>query len=572
MTGSRDVRTARFEAALEYGCVDLVLHPNMRAREYYASAGARTKRIVDMRGYPASLRREAMDAVELCWRSSASSAKCHRRTLGVLACVEAAAASGKETFSGMSPDDLPDGTLDDPGNAFAFKLLTRPVRRGWSKSEDVWYVEDLAVPPERLNHARPVKFIDFGPIPNGESRDAIKDYVLHLIRETKVALSSAYDGFLKVKDFAVFLGDRPVGEASLADVSLYEEACLSKTTVKYSYAKILAVKRFFDWMERSGAIETSPFWGFEPVSDHSRGLRVTAPDDYVIAQIGMILPSLPIEEALQYLILKCTGMRISELCLLKRDCLERVGDACFIRFWNQKMSKDVQNVIPPSLYRLIEEYMLLTPETCEYLFTAAGDPAAPARCNTVTSRLARSFSNAGIENPDGSPYSFGPHSMRHKMAVQLMEAGAPHAVIQEQLHHASPDMTVAYLEFDIRRRAGKARKFINSEGVETPCLVATERDIVESKVDWMRERLNAQILPNGVCSRPVSLGRCGKCNACLDCRDFRTSAEFLEVHRDHLAQTKAFIEVAKAAGWVNQLEGAERLKEKLERIIRRLGG
>ena len=511
-----------------------------------------------------------MDALGDCWNEDREPRLCHKDTLGMKTCIEALEGLEAETFVGLSSDACPQGGR---GVKRYFEMLITPKSLRGRSSDDIWVTKHLNLHPSRLNLARPVNYLDFSPIANERSKFVIKSYVRHLLQETELMLSSIYESLIKLKEFALFMGDAPVEGATVEDVFLFERHCLSRGSVKYSYTKMGQIRKLFNWMQEEGFISDNPFLGYAIEDDCRRGMKVTAPDDFVIAQIAEVLPGLPLDLSLQYLILKCTGMRISELCQLRPGCLEKTAEGdCFVKFWNQKMSKDVRNVIPPSLYRLIAEYEDMIPHGSPYLFCAVKDLETPANCSRVVGRLSDALEEAGVKNPDGTPYRFAPHAMRHKMAVQLCEIDAPYKIIQEQLHHAEPDMAVAYTEFDIRRKAAKVSKFIDGNGVEKPCFVATARDVVETRVDWMRERLNAQILPNGICGRPVALGDCGKCNACLDCPDFRTSAEFLEVHMDHLARTRHFIETAKAAGWVNQLEGARRLKKKLETIIEKLEG
>ena len=364
--GERGSGNLLYDRAVDFGCVDLRLHPNRRISGYYAASGgsAKRKRIIDMRGYPPGLRTEFMTALESCWKEGTSDGRCHKLTLGVIACVEALSGFEGETFVGMPAEAVPEKILGNDACRHALDLLRNPLKLREASGGDVWRTEELQIPPERINPARPIHYIDFSKIENEENKSLIKEYVSYRIRETAVQLSTIYEAFLKIKEFEAFLQGRPLSEVGRRELEGFERGCLAKTTVKHSSTKMFAVKGFYTWLHQAGVVSANPFSGYEIARDGSRDLKVTAPSDGVIARIGEILPSLPLDEELQFLILKCTGMRISELCLLERDCLERTatGD-CFLRFWCQKMSKDVQNVIPPSLHSMIEEYIgLLPPE------------------------------------------------------------------------------------------------------------------------------------------------------------------------------------------------------------------
>lgn len=564
----------RFAAALEFGCVDLRIHPNERIRGFYAAHACRgrMKYVLDVRGYSPDMKREIMDALESCWDDDVTDDRCHRRTLGLMACAEALRGTSAETFVGMTAKELPDDFLkNDKLKKYSFDLLSRPRSMRAKADDDLWSTEDLPIPPERKNDARRINFLNFSSVIGEGNKAVLKGYVMYRIRETTATLGSISNLLSKLRTFEAFLEGAPFEGVIAEDLELFEQSALSTSQMKYVSTKMVEIRALYTWMVEAEYMDESPFDGYVIKNDYRREVKSTAPSDYIVNQIRMVLPGMPFDLSLQYIILKCTGMRVSELCLLRRNCLERDSEGnCFIRFWCQKMCKDVHNIIPESLHAMIAEYDAMLPPERKYLFESTMNKGWPMPCGTVVSRMNRAFADMGIVNPDGTQYEFTPHSLRHKMAVQLAEIDAPYAVIREQLHHASYEMPVAYVEFDMKRRREKAARFIDANGIEAPLFIATAEDVIDDKVEWMKKRLSAQLLPNGVCSRPVVLGECGKCNACLECPDFRTSSEFLPVHREHLGRARSFIEAAKAAGWTSQLEPAIRLKSKLEKIIENL--
>ena len=50
-------------------------------------------------------------------------------------------------------------------------------------------------------------------------------------------------------------------------------------------------------------------------------------------------------------------------------------------------------------------------------------------------------------------------------------------------------------------------------------------------------------------------------NACLTCTHFRTSEEYLPVHKEELERTEQIIEKAKINSWIRQVEMNEKVKE-----------
>ncbi|KYC35140.1 hypothetical protein WA1_08210 [Scytonema hofmannii PCC 7110] len=54
---------------------------------------------------------------------------------------------------------------------------------------------------------------------------------------------------------------------------------------------------------------------------------------------------------------------------------------------------------------------------------------------------------------------------------------------------------------------------------------------------------------------------------CLTCGHFRTTTEFLSVHKQELENTNKVIKKAKDHGWERQIEMNEKVKRNLEKII-----
>ena len=74
----------------------------------------------------------------------------------------------------------------------------------------------------------------------------------------------------------------------------------------------------------------------------------------------------------------------------------------------------------------------------------------------------------------------------------------------------------------------KMNEFINIHGDNAPIKSAVRLDDDEAYAEWARSYINTQILPNGVCAKPVKLGKCPHANSCLTCLDFRKSIDVLK--------------------------------------------
>ena len=158
------------------------------------------------------------------------------------------------------------------------------------------------------------------------------------------------------------------------------------------------------------------------------------------------------------------------------------------------------------------------------------------------------------------------------MGSKMREREIPFQYIQRQLHHESPEMTLAYIEYNNKQKIKKMNEFIDVNGDNAPLKSTVKLDDEEAYAEWTRKFINTQMLPNGVCAKPIKLGKCPHANSCLTCLDFRTSVKDLETHKLHLQRVEEYINFAKKNGWTMQLETNKKTRENLIKIIKKLEG
>ncbi len=264
-------------------------------------------------------------------------------------------------------------------------------------------------------------------------------------------------------------------------------------------------------------------------------------------------------------------MRVSEACCINTDCLEKNGNGEFIKYYCLKMKKEVCNVIPLSLYEMIYEYREATSDfKRRFLFNNATLYDSPISTSTFTKYFNTELNKNNVTNKDGSLYIFKPHAFRHKMAVNMRRLDIPFQIIQEQLHHSSPEMTLAYVEYIDRDIIRKMDEFIDINGNKDASI--EELILSENKkyADYMRSSINAQLLPNGICSRPVALGKCCHENVCLTCPEYRTSKAYIDIHKQHLKTINEYIIISEKNGWLPQVESSKKTRAILLKIISEL--
>lgn len=437
-------------------------------------------------------------------------------------------------------------------------------------SADVWHLYHMNIDESRLDYARMHKHIYFSNINNIENRELVKQYAKHILVNTNQTVSTLVG---KVSHIYSVLNciDQPYTHWSKDDAEtmvnrLRDRGLKDRTIGSY----LLELESFTEYLLLNDIIDDTPIKHLHDLTHTQYEYKATANDKYVLIQIFNAIGSFHDSSLVVcFLIIYCTGMRVSEACTMEKDCLETSGENTFIRFYQTKMKKYVTNQIPRSLYELIEEQRLKVTQDTNWLFPGQR-MKRPRGSTTFTNNFKNELERFDIKNSNGTPYNFTPHSFRHLMAVRMREEEIPFQYIQEQLHHDSPEMTLAYTEFLDRQRIAKMKHFVNANGDETP--IATSVTTVDDNeyAEYLRKYINAQILPNGLCDRPVQLGKCKHNNACLKCKDFRTSKEFLDVHEEQLKQTEKFIEIAEKNGWTVQADDARENCKILRNLIDRL--
>ncbi|MBD3209116.1 tyrosine-type recombinase/integrase [Candidatus Woesearchaeota archaeon] len=123
-----------------------------------------------------------------------------------------------------------------------------------------------------------------------------------------------------------------------------------------------------------------------------------------------------------------TGLRVSELCSLKRADLEVEQGIGWVR--GGKGGKDRMIVLPQEVYKDLERK-----SPAAFVLEGKNGPLSP---RTVQSIVKNAAKRANI------PKKVTPHTLRHSFATHLLEAGNDIRVIQDLLGHANLQTTQIY--------------------------------------------------------------------------------------------------------------------------------
>ncbi|MBI6001205.1 tyrosine-type recombinase/integrase [Clostridium perfringens] len=556
--------------------INLENHKDIKISSFYKGKNNNILRIIDIRQYKSEeLKEEIYAYIDYVFNQyDVSIPMAH--TMYITSMIELLSVVRDKkikTLLDIDINELPQKFTRTSTHKAFINVLIKFLGRFYDKSNgfdlDEWDLNNFNLSKERLNESRFRTSIKFDRIKFDTNKILVKKYIWHLLVNTDMAVSTIDTTLSRLTVVLNYFKNKPLDQITRDDVIIFYEWLDEKYSKDNTYNEFIYKSiSLFEYLELQDYIDRTPF----NIQDTKKNIvyeyKETSIDKYVINQIFNILDKVETELSLMFLTIYCTGMRISEVCQIKRNCLQRTNSGFFILFYSQKMKKDVTNVIPESLYKLLDSYRKSIPKNQENLFISANGTAFQA--TTLSEKLKEVFMEFDIKNPDGSNYVFRAHDYRHTMGAKMMDRNIPFQFIQEQLHHESPEMTVSYIEYTNKKKIRKMNEFIDIKGEDAPIKVDIKLSDDEAYAEYMRSYINAQMLPNGVCAKPVKLGKCPHANSCLNCSEFRTSLADLSTHKAQLSKIDEYIKIAEENGWVMQVESNKITKQNLEKIIAKL--
>lgn len=376
-----------------------------------------------------------------------------------------------------------------------------------------------------------------------------------------------------IVDFIIWLSTSELDDASrsktISHLSLFQELCLVDPNNKWlNITPIPLIRR-----------------GDRPKKKHPNNPRFIT--EFVISQLLEYLDHMPRPLARMVLVLLDCGMRISELCELKFDCLYQASTGnWYMRYYQFKQKKEHTIPIILDLAQVIQEQQAYIRQQLgqefEYLFCARTSGSTKSFRPIPKPMLASSFAGAlnklaelhTISDENGKHWHFTPHQFRHTVATRMANRGVSPILIQKFLGHDSPNMTLKYIalhdeterrEFDAYMEQGRV---VDIEGRAIGSLGDEIQSDEIGELEWLRENLQSQALANGYCRRPKLLGDCPTPPACLNCPCFATTAKFLPQHEEQLANHEKAIAFATQRGMARMIDINEQPAKSLRKIIK----
>ena len=205
--------------------------------------------------------------------------------------------------------------------------------------------------------------------------------------------------------------------------------------------KAAALRRYFDWLRRQGAITTDPSIRLSVSAGPSRLPRVLAPDDldalldHPPARVSGDPPAVRLRDDAVLELLYGSGLRVAELCGLGLGDIDLTRQ--LITVWGKGSKQRQVPISAPSAAALngwVSEGRSVMKQADSppdaLFFNQRGRRLGPRDVRRLLDRRALSPTH--------------PHALRHSFATHLLDGGADLRVVQELLGHASLQTTQVY--------------------------------------------------------------------------------------------------------------------------------
>lgn len=310
---------------------------------------------------------------------------------------------------------------------------------------NTWYFERFSFDITRYDPARPVTRISFFDIKDKENRKVLKEYMKYLIGITSLTITTIVALFYYIKIFLVYLDNRGISVLKVCalDIDTFLKLIDDGQKTGTYNAKVKAIYAFFRFLVARGYCKKIPFYREyylkkEPYQHHYRAVPQNT-----VNQILKVLHLFPEELRLMYLHLWCLGLRIGEVCTIKRKGYFLRDGIAWLKIYQHKLKMEKVIPIPTMLYKAMQVYL----ENNEIKSDGYAFPNhrknGPYTVGSFWHEMVELCEKYDIRCGD---HVFQAHDYRHSVATMLYEHGASLQAIRDFLGHKHEDMTRQYID------------------------------------------------------------------------------------------------------------------------------
>lgn len=440
---------------------------------------------------------------------------------------------------------------------------------------DVWNIVDDD--KDSQHYGRNFKF-DFSYISGEEIKDVVKNYVWQNYRVGNKSLYTLYCEvntrffqFIRFADTRNITSLKGLTNTDVDHFISYLYTTISERTKKpfgtgMQRISLNTLKSIIRWCQfhRPNDVPTTEIFTGNEYIGVNRKLKIDFIPDDVLAQINEALKK---EENpyLKYgiIILQSTGMRIGDLLKLRIDCIKPHLISGYIIEWTQHKGRKDKAPMPArsecvvAIEKLIEVTAELRDEADEKdkdtlmiwrvpVGKGAGKVMPISKGTFGTVWFDKFIKDNNIKDANGDYYNLTSHQFRRTLGTDMLSKGTNINVIQQVLGHSDPSVTKRFYADVKDKERAEVFKSIGVIG-NINQIQSSAFDNV-SEFEWFKANKDKCVagLCDGYCTKPVTNGnicpRLLKRQKCYTCSRYITTPEYLEAHKQHLANLEKQLE------------------------------
>lgn len=416
---------------------------------------------------------------------------------------------------------------------------------------------------------------DFSYIESDSIKNIVTAYVWRNYKESNNALSKLYGDIVKFKLFNDFAVSNNITSFKILKnkeidmfISYLKTKLSTKTNKGYSYEyqkkcldTLKAIIRWGQLYMPNELPKTEIFTGNEYVGVN-RKLKIDFIPDEVLEQINKALKN---EENpyIKYgiIILQSTGMRIGDMLKLTTDSVKRHLISGYTLTWydyknrKERQPMPIPNECAIAVEKLIEYTKDLRKQADDNIKGSlfihkpingkGGNVLKVMHQTTYYKWLSEFIKKNDIRDTNGEYYNLTSHQFRRTLATDMLSKGIDLKAIQEVLGHSSAKTTKQhYADVKDKERAEVFKNIgiIGNINKLDEKVIADKNDLI-----WFKENKDKGArMEDGYCTKPCSDGkicdRLLKRQKCYTCSRYITTPEYLQAHKNHLAELERQLE------------------------------
>ncbi len=310
---------------------------------------------------------------------------------------------------------------------------------------NAWYLERFFDDDNiRVNSASPIGKIEFITIKDKKNRQILKDYEKKLFGNTEKSAQTIRCRHYVLLDFFEYLDQKGIEIENLgkADVKKYVQTFLEGGKKKETMnIKLMIINCLCDYLYKMKIVKTLINMSEYRQRTYYHHNDCSLSEEELRKEME-VTKNLEYTEKIMFLILRITGIRASEVCILKPNQMIEDNGNFYLKIWAQKMKDERLLPIIKPVYTLLGKYVSdMHREADEYIFQ---NRKGGAYCyGTFTAHVGALLESQGMK--------FKSHTSRHTTATRMDMIGVDISAIRQYLGHKTDEMTKHYIDYEWER-------------------------------------------------------------------------------------------------------------------------